>query len=498
MPIVPASLFPIVAFLVVNVATAQCTDVWQSIGGLNGAVETSIQWDPDGAGPASPVLVVGGSFTTAAGIAANHIAAWNPGTGLWSALGSGTNGTVSSLAALQNGELVAAGNFTAAGGVSVSGIARWNGTSWSSLGAGFLTPPADLAVAPNGDLVAVGAFSPVSASPSLNVAVWDGASWTLSSAGQSPYAPPAVAALADGTFVVAMLNGLVRGSGSNWGGFGTGSATSIREILELPNGDVIVAGSFLQVGGVPASGIARWDGAAWQALGSGIVGIFLPIVDAVAVLPDGDLVVGGLFSSAGGTPAANIARWNGLAWSAFGTGTNANVSALSFLDDGRLAVGGDFTSAGGLAGNRIALLGTTCPASAAPAGTGCPSSGGGNVLAAVGLPWADGVFRAVATGLPASALGVAVTGLSAVAPGFPLQSVFPIAQPGCDLYVAPDILQAVVAGSGTAQTGLFLPDTPPIAGLVFFHQVVVIELDAFGGWVAMTATNALQLTAGSF
>jgi len=43
---------------------------------------------------------------------------------------------------------------------------------------------------------------------------------------------------------------------------------------------------------------------------------------------------------------------------------------------------------------------------------------------------------------------------------------------------------------------LFLPNTPPLVGVTFYHQLVPIEFDAQGSWVAVTATNALQLTAG--
>lgn len=493
-----AAFFVSVVTVAASVPRAQCANVWQPLGGLDGTVEKSIQWDPDGAGPASPVLVVGGAFTTAGGIAANRIAAWNPVSGLWSAFGSGTNGTVQALAALPNGDLVAAGSFSAAGGLAVNGIARWNGTSWSSLGTGLPAAPGHLAVAPNGDLVAAGMFTPVGVSPVLNVAVWDGAVWTLTSAGSSFYAPTALTVLADGSYLVGLLNGLFRGTGSNWNVFGSAGAPQSSVLRQLPNGDMIAAGTFQQISGVPMNGIARWDGVAWQPLGGGLAGGLLPMTEELLVLPDGDLVVGGLFSSAGGTPAANLARWDGSTWSSFGTGTNAAVAALTFLDDGRLVVGGYFTTAGGFASSRIALLATTCPASATVGAPGCPGPGGGNVLAAIGLPWADGVFRANASGLPATAIVVAVTSPTPVVPSFPMQSVFPTALPGCDLHVAPDILQAIVATNGTARSDLFLPNAPPIVGVQFFHQMVVIEVDAFGGWPTVAATNVLDLTAGAF
>ena len=94
-------------------------------------------WDPDGPGPLPPVVVVGGSFTVAGSVVANNIAAWNPATGQWSALGVGTNSTVRALSILPSGELVVGGEFTAAGSVIAQHVALWNGARWSRLGAGF-------------------------------------------------------------------------------------------------------------------------------------------------------------------------------------------------------------------------------------------------------------------------------------------------------------------------------------------------------------------------
>ena len=64
--------------------------------------------------------------------------------------------------------------------------------------------------------------------------------------------------------------------------------------------------------------------------------------------------------------------------------------------------------------------------------------------------------------------------------------------------VMPDILGALLTTTGTAQSEHFLHNTPPLVGVTFFHQMVAIELDAQGGWIDFTATNALQLVAGMF
>ena len=39
---------------------------------------------------------------------------------------------------------------------------------------------------------------------------------------------------------------------------------------------------------------------------------------------------GGTFETAGGVPAKNIAKWNGVSWSAVGTGVGANGSVSKF------------------------------------------------------------------------------------------------------------------------------------------------------------------------
>src|SRR5262245_58935348 len=87
----------------------------------------------------------------------------------------------------------------------------------------------------------------------------------------------------------------------------------------LPNGDLVAGGKFTTAGAVIANNIARWDGSSWSALGTGMAGSNSQ-VNALSSLPNGDLVAGGGFTTAGGADAKRIARWNGTAWSAQGTG----------------------------------------------------------------------------------------------------------------------------------------------------------------------------------
>ena len=69
---------------------------------------------------------------------------------------------------------------------------------------------------------------------------------------------------------------------------------------------------------------------------------------ATSKLPDGDLLAGGMFTTAGGVLCNRFARWNGTAWSSIG-GTNGPVRGLALAPNGDLYAVGSFTTAGGIA-----------------------------------------------------------------------------------------------------------------------------------------------------
>jgi trimeric autotransporter adhesin len=320
-------------------------------------------------------LVAGGFFGTAGGVPANHLARWNGSS--WSALGAGmTGGTyggyVFALTTLPNGDLVAGGDFTTAGGVPVNYIARWDGGSWSALGSGMNNDVADLITLPNGNLIACGAFTNAGGVSANRIALWNGSLWSALGAGMN-YEVWALAALPNGDLIAGgeftnaggvPVNSIARWDGSSWSAMGSGmTGGTYGDVLcltTLPNGDLVAGGDFTAAGGVPANYIARWDGSSWSALGSGIAGRVPPLeitVVDLTTLPNGDLVVGGSFLRAGGVTVNSIARWNGSAWSALGsglTGANSVVYALTMLPNGDLVAAGEFTTAGGVPANNIA------------------------------------------------------------------------------------------------------------------------------------------------
>ena len=169
---------------------------------------------------------------------------------------------------------------------------------------------------------------------------------------------------------------------------------------------------------------------------------------------------------------------------------------MAVAGDGTLRIGGSFDGDGNVPAARFAIRTVPCPATSNPFAGGCASSGGANTLSAAALPWVNGTFHANGTGLPATAIVLAVTSFTPVVPGFPLAAVFAEALPGCNLHVAPDILETLLTTTGTAQSTLALPNVPPIVGLSFYHQMVPFEVDALGAIAAITASNTLQATVG--
>lgn len=80
---------------------------------------------------ASGNLFAAGTFTSAGSAAASNIARWNGSS--WSALGSGVNGTVWTLAVDASDHVFAGGQFTTAGNVPAAYIVKWDGAAWAPL-----------------------------------------------------------------------------------------------------------------------------------------------------------------------------------------------------------------------------------------------------------------------------------------------------------------------------------------------------------------------------
>jgi hypothetical protein len=185
------------------------------------------------------------------------------------------------------------------------------------------------------------------------------------------------------------LNHVARWDGALWRPLGTGlnlyppgSGFGIGECLALFDESsaggsasaLFVGGEIVGAGGVPALGLARWDGNAWTPVGAGLngPGNYAAVYSMAVFDEDGPgpipaaLFVGGSFATAGGQPAVGIARWDGISWSPVGGGVTlagqpGHVQCVTALDpDGpgpepeALFVGGKFDQAGAVPASNIA------------------------------------------------------------------------------------------------------------------------------------------------
>ena len=147
---------------------------------------------------------------------------------------------------------------------------------------------------------------------------------------------------------------------------GTGPDAAVNAIGTNALGQLIIAGDFNRYNNLPQMNLARL-------LASGALDTSLlvpPIANgasaasllALAVQPDGKMVIGGQLTSIGGTPRQNIARVNAdgtldLTFNPPG-GAGSIVNALALQNNGRVLVGGSFTTIAGGSRNFIARLNT--------------------------------------------------------------------------------------------------------------------------------------------
>nr|MBK9650191.1 T9SS type A sorting domain-containing protein [Bacteroidota bacterium] len=216
----------------------------------------------------------------------------------------GTQGQVMDLE-VYNNELIAGGFFTSAGGVSANHVAKWNGTNWSALGGGISNIVYTFTNY-KGNLIAGGLFLSAGGVPANHIASWNGSSWSAMGGGMS------------GTFYQYVF------------------------ALKEYNGNLIAGGYFTHSDGIQTNGIAKWNGSSWSAMGCGM---FYPanVYGSHTFCVYGtDLIVGGLFTSAGCVGAAHLASYYeppaNLTLSVTGTKTNCLTNNTGTIN--LTAVGG--------------------------------------------------------------------------------------------------------------------------------------------------------------
>ncbi len=293
---------------------------WSSIGGVRGASTATVVL---ALGVHGGDLIVGGNFSNAATsflpggpIVSNSIASFD-GTS-WGQIGKGLGFNASLSGAMRwNGGGVAVGSFTEAGHSTAHELAYFDGNDWQRL-AELDGPGYDLCTFQN-ELIVTGNFTTVDGQPFSGVAAFNGTTWHGFGNGGFPGYGVGAVAVYHNELYAGSIGGVKRWNGNAWVSFAPQIFGSVGT-LHVHNDVLYIAGVFTVMGG----NIASWDGTTQQIVGGGMNNA----VDALTSF-NGELIAGGIFTQAGGSPANRIARWNGSSWSAFANISGSGVTAMT-------------------------------------------------------------------------------------------------------------------------------------------------------------------------
>jgi uncharacterized delta-60 repeat protein len=361
-------------------------------GFFNLAVEAVVPL-PDGK------VIIGGDISAGIGSASGirHIARLNPDGSVDSDFltGLGFNAPVTDILLEPDGKLVVAGDFTSYDGTACNRLIRLNANGTadtafvSAYGAGPDAPINALARESSGTLLVAGDFSNFAGQPARRIVrlLPTGARDTVSPVNVDPVVGSiswidAVAALPDGKILIAgglsqdydftidgFRSGIVRllangsrdttfdvGAGAHSLAFGRYSLGYVTALAVQPDGKVVVGGEFTAWNGTAATRMVRLN------TNGATDGTFTPpafgnIPLAILRQPNGSFVVGGWFNS----PVSRLARLTSSGsldstWNPGGTPgglTNPSVRAISQDPAGGLLVGGNFFSYAGVASRPV-------------------------------------------------------------------------------------------------------------------------------------------------
>jgi uncharacterized delta-60 repeat protein len=281
----------------------------------------SLAVQPDGK------ILIGGDFTEFNGVSRNRLARLLANGKLdpaFEQFGTGANATVHAMAVLTNQHTLIAGAFTNYGGLNCGRMARIDefglpDSAFSGVGADGTVHA--LMVLPSGQVLVAGAFTSFDGQTRRRIA----------------------RVTADGVVDALFFSE-------------NGADGTVRALAVQADGKILIGGDFAQYGISARRGIARLkeDGTLDTEFnpGTGVNGN----VNAISVLPDGKILVAGAFTDYNGTLRQGLVRLNedGTLDPEFhlapGWGILGEIRALAVQPDGRIVIGGDFTlgDAGGV------------------------------------------------------------------------------------------------------------------------------------------------------
>ncbi len=321
-------------------------------------------------------VYAGGSFDSVDSVPdTNYVAMWDGA--VWHSLDNGLDGTVNAMM-FKDGELYVRGAFQDA-------IAKYSDGKWKK-------------------------FVSLSPSQSVNTFAFDDNNRILLGVNTAlTDGPVNYLRIFNNKHVWNDVGGLTLTSANN-----NASSITIDSVL-LDGADVYIGGNFINAGGnANCDRICKWDGNRWTSLAAGIPNGYIKAM----VVKGKYLYVGGNFTSVGNWPASYIARWDGASWEAVvdsDSGTIINNTMFTLAADDSMGpyiyAGGNFNPVRGTGGMAYIARFNTRTSTWSRIGAGRNSSvyslskigqtlyaGGG--FADKVASWNGSTWTALSTGLP--------------------------------------------------------------------------------------------------
>lgn len=287
------------------------------------------------------------------------------------------NADVFALAAQPDGKILVGGNFSSLAGIPRAALARLlpDGSVDPAFNPGSGTSVRAFAIQPDGKILVGGSFTTIAGATRVRLARLN--SDGSLDAGFNAGTDASIMALtlqSDGKILVGGLFAFVNNTARNFlarlnadgsldfafdpalAGTTAGTQSNVNAIAVQSDGKILAAGNFGTAGGAPSSGLVRLniDGSrdASFAVGAGANSN----VQCVIVQPDGKILIGGLFTTFAGQPRRSLARLSpvGVLDTVGTTGPSAGINAIVLLPNGAFVVAGTFNTVGSLARNRLA------------------------------------------------------------------------------------------------------------------------------------------------
>lgn len=275
----------------------------------------------------------------------------------WSSLGTGVDDFVDAFAGDSTlGELYVGGNFQHAGILPYERFGLWGGAWDPSINSGPNGPIYAMTMY-NGDIFVGGDFDSIGNLPANNIAEWNG-TWRTVGGGVNK---PVYALKSFGNYLFVggefdtvspapyPIAHIATWDGSIWNRVAvTTDPNGPVKAIEFLNGELFIGGGFTSVGGITVSNIAKLNGSGWDALNNGVNNEVLALQ-----VYNGELYAGGKFTQVNGNAINYIAKWSGSNWNQIGSGTSGSVTCFTGYNN-LLVAGGTFVNAGGMIVNNIA------------------------------------------------------------------------------------------------------------------------------------------------